>query len=163
MGLIKTGRAVIQYEYTGEKESYGSVLLTLEFNYKYGLPGGVFDPKHDNDTLDTVVREVSEELGLSVVRSSSNLFFTFEDEYCSHDVYVVSACGELRTDDAGEIKGIGFLNLETSTLIPDTVLEPHVIELRTNHLARLKSSINHGITIPQDLIKSWDEYTRILS
>ncbi|MBD3203675.1 hypothetical protein GF327_05230 [Candidatus Woesearchaeota archaeon] len=135
MAKIKTGRAIVHFFYRSETtgKTYNSIILGLErVNGKYSLPGGQFDPRKDTDTLDTALRELEEEFGLSASRSSAQKVCTFNGHVCCHDIYVVDATGTLILDP-NELKGIGFYNAGRHNQIPTSLLERHVQALNDRY------------------------------
>ena len=148
MAKTRTGRAIVHFPYKSrsQNKTYNSIILALErASGKYSLPGGQFDPGKDQDTLDTAIREVEEELGLDASRSSARLIYTFNGNLCEHDIYVVDAQGTLKLD-TNELTGIGFFNAGRHNQIPKKKLERHVQALipkyfRANKERKRKSKV----------------------
>ena len=79
-----TGRAIIHYPYKNPFTgiTHNSIILSLEgLRGKYGIPGGQFDPRFDKNTLETAIRELNEELGLTGIKESAELIYVFEGNY----------------------------------------------------------------------------------
>ena len=150
MSNPKTGRVIVHFPYRSKTtgKTYNSVLLGLENNGRYSLPGGRFDSRTDKTTLDTALRELEEELGLKGLKSTAQKVYTFNGRVLSHDIYVVEATGKLKVD-TNELQGIGFFNAGRRNQIPSKKLERHVQALTskyfgTQHYKKTPS----GIAIP---------------
>lgn len=151
MALTKTGRAIVIFPYKSKKtgKTYDSVLLGLErANGKYSLPGGQFDSRRDRDTLDTALRELHEEYGLTASRLDAKKVYDFTGYVCDHDIYLINASGRLKLD-TNELKGIGFFNAGGHNQIPDHKLERHVKALTTEYFGtKHETKTPSGIIIP---------------
>ena len=146
--IILTGRGIIQVLYPNkDEEVIPCILLSLEkFRNKYGIPGGTFDNKLDSNTLDTAVREISEELGIEIKKSSAEKLFTYNGEFCDHDIYLLDASGTI-TIDSSELLGIGFTN--KTLMIPLEKIERHVKYFIEHYLdMALKKRAPSNIKIP---------------
>lgn len=147
---IKTGRAIIHFPYLSQStgKTYNSILLSLEKKGKYSLPGGQFDRRKDSNTLDTTAREIAEELGLDIDKTTAKKVFTYKGNICVHDIYSVEASGSLDIDTS-ELRGVGFFNAGNHNQIPDLKLESHVKALVTEYFGtRHYKKTSSGIHIP---------------
>lgn len=126
------GRAIVQYNYYNkiDKQYYPSILLVKDKKTdKFFLPGGQFDANNDNDTLDTAIREVKEELNLICDRNSALKIKEFKGKKFTHHIYLLNATGNLEID-LNEILGIEFYNAGKNKRIPNDQLISHVYGLK---------------------------------
>ena len=147
-----TGRAIIHYPYKNPFTgiTHNSIILSLEgLRGKYGIPGGQFDPRFDKNTLETAIRELNEELGLTGIKESAELIYVFEGNVCTHDIYAMDAEGVLRLDPI-EILGIGLLNAGPGKEIPFNKMERHAQALYSEYLGTSKERRHPSrIVIPE--------------
>jgi 8-oxo-dGTP pyrophosphatase MutT (NUDIX family) len=116
MKLRKCGRAVVPVKISVDGKPLRAIIITEERNTKkYSLPGGRFDKEEDRDTLDSALREMHEEIGLTGERNGARLLFSYKNHTVTNYIYLVRARGKLKLNE-GEIEDISFLSIDNPNI-----------------------------------------------
>lgn len=121
---FRAGRALIYLPLEFKGIVYNAILLTHEgFNNKFSLPGGRIDTEREEHTLDAVIRELREELGLHGHRETAEHLFSYDCGWYRQDVYRMQASGTVHVN-LSELNGIGFIIDDDIHKLSDRLCNP---------------------------------------